>query len=318
MINKWIMILIILLVSIVPGCSNEADKGELESVGLLVTDTISDQVWGTKGYKGMLKIEAEYGVDVYYKERIDSQILTERAIEEFSHKGVNLVFGHGMEYAEFFNKIAPEYPDMHFVSFNGQAAEKNTTSLKFDSHAMGFFGGMTAAHASKTETIGIIASYKWQPEIKGFVEGAKFENKDIQILIEYVNDWDDEDKALLILDGMMKKNVDVVYPAGDGYNVPVIERLKENQLYAIGYVSDQSELGEDTVLTSTIQHVDKLYLLIAQRFAENELKSGNLSFDFSDGVISMSEFNSHIDKEFADQLVEYVDRYIDTGKLPNK
>ncbi|MCY7726070.1 BMP family ABC transporter substrate-binding protein, partial [Bacillus pumilus] len=32
-------------------CSQAPLKGQIEKVGLLVPDTINDQVWGTKGYK---------------------------------------------------------------------------------------------------------------------------------------------------------------------------------------------------------------------------------------------------------------------------
>ncbi|WP_143118190.1 BMP family ABC transporter substrate-binding protein, partial [Shouchella clausii] len=70
------------------------------------------------------------------------------------------------------------------------------------------------------------------------------------------------------------------------YNVSVIERLKENGLYAIGFVSDQSDLGKETVLTSTVQHVDVLYEIVANSFNKGELESGELFFDFQDGVIS--------------------------------
>lgn len=300
------------------GCSEKKDTEKLEKAGLLVSDTINDQVWGTSGYKGILKIQDKYGVDIFYKENINSQALADRAVEEFSHKGVNIIFGHGKEYADYFNKIASDYPDIHFVSFNGSATKKNTTSLKFEAHAMGFFGGMTAAHASTTGKIGIIATYRWQPEVKGFVEGARFEKKSIQTVIEYVDGWDDSEKALQLLDEMMAEGVDVVYPAGDSYNVPVIEKLKAKGLHAIGYVSDQSDLGNETVLTSTVQHVDDLYLLAAEQFLQGKLKSGNLHFDFADGVISVSPFSSDVDKAFQNKVNGYIEQYIKTGKLPTK
>lgn len=319
MFNKRLLIILgICFMTVLAGCSGKQESKKLEKVGLLVPDTINDQVWGTNGYKGMLKIQNAHGTDIFYKENINSQALVERAVEEFSHKGVNIVFGHGNEYADYFNKLAPDYPNMHFISFNGNANEKNTTSLKFEAHTMGFFGGMTAAYYSKTGTIGVIATYKWQPEVKGFVEGAKFERKGIRVVTEYVEDWDDRDKALELLDKLIAEGADVVYPAGDGYNVPVIDKLKANGLHAIGYVSDQSDLGKDTVLTSTVQHVDQLYLLVADQFVKGKLKSGNLHFDFADGVISLSPFSPGVDKVFQKKINKDINRYIKTGKLPNK
>lgn len=307
---------ILLCLFTLSACGQPLTSGKLEKVGLLVPETINDQVWGTKGYKGMLKIQSRFDVDVYYKEGMNSQAVVERAVKEFDQKGVNLIFGHGNEYVEFFNPIAKDYPHIHFVYFNGNAKDVNTTSLNFEGYAMGFFGGMVASHMSETNRIGVIAAYEWQPEVEGFYEGATYVNRDIDVDIEYVWQWDDAERALVILEDMMIEGADVIYPAGDGYNVPVIERIKEEGLYAIGYISEQSDLGESTVLTSTIQHVDQLYELVAEDFSKGRLKSGNLTFDFQEGVITLGTFSPLVDNEFEKTVNELIDIYKKTGELP--
>jgi transcriptional activator of comK gene len=316
MMKKIIGIALTLL--LLTACSSIQDQSNLTKAGLLVPDTISDQVWGTKGYKGMLKIQSKYNVDVFYKEGMNSKALVEQAVKEFDQKGVNLIFGHGSEYAEYFNEIANEYKHIHFVSFNGNATASNTTSLQFKGFAMGYFGGMTASHMSKTKKVAVLAAYEWQPEVKGFIEGVQFQNSDTEVIVTYTHNWDDVGIALEALEEMIAKGVDVVYPAGDGFNVPVIEKLKEQGLYAIGYVSDQSDLGETTVLTSTVQHIDKLYELVAEKFIQGALEPGNLQFDFQDGVISMGKFSPLVDNEFKEQLNKYIDQYIKTGQLPDE
>jgi transcriptional activator of comK gene len=245
-------------------------------------------------------------------------MVVERAVKEFDQKGVNLIFGHGNEYAEYFNNISKKYPHIHFVSFNGNAKNENTTSLNFEAYAMGFFGGMVAGHVTKTETVGVLAAFEWQPEVEGFFEGANYINKNVNVEIQYVGNWDNEEKAIKLLDNLISKNADVVYPAGDGYNVPVIEKIKEKGLYAIGFISDQSDLGESVVLTSTVQHVDVLYEVVAEKFNKGELKSGNLSFDFQDEVISLGKFSPIVDEDFKKELNAAIEEYKKTGKLPNE
>lgn len=300
------------------GCGQPMNSGELEKVGLLVPETIDDQVWGTKGYKGLLKIQSRFDVDVLYKESINSEVLIRGAVKEYHKKGVNLIFGHGNLYAEYFNQLSKDYPDIHFVSFNGDSKNENTTSLNFEGYAMGFFGGMVAAHMTKTNQVGVLAAYDWQPEVEGFLDGALFQKKQVQISTKFVNSWDDKDKALIMVEGMLEKNIDVIYPAGDGYNVPVIEKIKEHGKYAIGYVSEQSYLGESTILTSTVQHVDGLYELVAEKFNEGKLEAGNLYFDFQDNVISLGKFSPHVDEEFKNKMNQYIFTYKHTGKLPNE
>lgn len=315
-LKKYGILLLCLL--LLASCGQAMSTGKLEKAGLLVPDTVNDQVWGTKGYKGMLKIQSQYNVDVYYKEGMNSEMVVERAVKEFDQKGVNLIFGHGNEYAEYFNNISKKYPHIHFVSFNGNAQNENTTSLNFEAYAMGFFGGMVAGHVTKTETVGVLAAFEWQPEVEGFFEGANYSNKKVNVEIQFVGNWDNEEKAIKLLDNLISKNADVVYPAGDGYNVPVIEKLKEKGLYAIGFISDQSDLGESVVLTSTVQHVDVLYEVVAEKFNKGELKSGNLSFDFQDEVISLGKFSPIVDEDFKKELNAAIEEYKKTGKLPNE
>ncbi|MEH7235479.1 BMP family ABC transporter substrate-binding protein [Bacillus sp. JJ1562] len=313
---RWVTLLF-LLITLVSCGQTDASTG-LKKVGLLVPDTIDDQVWGTEGYKGLLQIKSKFQVDVFYKEGIISEAATRTAVNEFVDKGVNLIFGHGSEYAEIFNEIADEYPDVHFIFFNGNTRKENVTSLNFDGHAMGFFGGMVAGKMTEANKVGIIAAFEWQPEINGFYEGVLFQNEEVDVDIGYVQNWDDDEKAILIAEKMIAEGIDILYPTGNGYNVPVIERLKEEGLYAIGYVSDQSDLGKETVYTSTVQHVDQLYLLVASNFNEGELASGTLYFDFQDDVISMGTFSPKVDNEFIKELNGYIKEYKETGDLPSK
>ncbi|MEH7110413.1 MULTISPECIES: BMP family ABC transporter substrate-binding protein [Bacillaceae] len=308
--------IILLCLFLLAACEGTKSPGKLQKVGLLVPETINDQVWGTKGFKGLLKIQSKLKVDVYYKEGMNSQSVVERAVKEFDQKGVNLIFGHGSEYAEYFNNISKEYPNIRFVSFNGDAKNSNTTSLSFKAHAMGFFGGMVAAHMSKTKKVGVLGAYEWQPEIEGFYQGAMAENKNSKVNIEYVGNWDDDQKAVQLVNQMMDQGVDVIYPAGDGFNVPVIENVKERGLYVIGFVSDQSDLGESTVLTSTIQQVDKLYEKVADQFNDGKLKSGNLSYDFQDDVISLGKYSPLVSKAFIQKMNKAINNYKETGELP--
>lgn len=316
MFNKFGIFLILLF--LLSGCGHAQAGEEFDKVGLLVPDTIDDQVWGTKGYKGLLKIQSELKVDVYYKEGMNNEIVVAQAVKEFAEKGVDLIFGHGNEYQAFFRDLKDEYPDVHFVFFNGDAKGENVTSLNFQAHAMGFFAGMIAAHSSKTKNVGIIAAFEWQPEVEGFYQGAKYEDPEVNVKIHYTQSWGDVELATRYLDQLISQNVDVVYPAGDGYNVPVIEKLKEKGLYAIGYISDQADLGEQTVLTSTVQHVDRLYLLVAERFQKGELESGNLTFDFQENVINLGKFSPLVDKAYQMKIESHIEAYRQTGKLPNE
>jgi transcriptional activator of comK gene len=140
----------------------------------------------------------------------------------------------------------------------------------------------------------------------------------VHIITKYVNNWDDTETVLPVLDEVIADGADVIYQAGDGYNAPVIEKVKEPNLHAIGYVSDRPILGPQTVLTGTALHVDRLYSLIAGQFAEDELAAGNISFDFADNVISLSSFGTTINLDFASEMKQLIANYKETRQLPEQ
>lgn len=317
--NKlYAFFLVLSVFLLITGCSENAETGKIQNVGMLVEGSVDDQVWGKKGYDGLQEIEEKFNVNVYYKEGIKTQQEVTDAVEAFVNNGVNLIFGHSNSYGKYFLEISNSYPNVHFVYFNGGYYADNVTSLNFNSHAMGFFGGMVAGKMTRTNEVGVIAAYEWQPEIEGFYEGVKYQNPEANVHIDYVQDWSDKDKALEMYEKMKEQNADVFYPTGDSFSIEIIEQAEKDDLYAIGYVRDQSYLAEETVLTSTVQHVDKLYMLAAKKFNKNELEGDILVFDFQDGVISLGEFSPLVPEDFQEKIEDTIKEYKDTLLLPNE
>ncbi|MGO4889332.1 BMP family ABC transporter substrate-binding protein [Anaerobacillus sp. MEB173] len=316
-----VLLFIGLFVFSLTGCGSEA-TGSLKKVGLLLTDTVNDEGWNNKGYEGLLNIHSNVNVDIYYKEGVITETAIRESVAEFSDEGVNLIFGHGRLYTDAFMKLKDKYPHIHFVGFNGEVSGKNITSIHFLGHAMGFFGGMVASEMSTNKQVGIIAAFPWQPEVEGFVDGAKYQNEQVDVHIEYISGWgstpDEVDHAIQIFEEMASRGVDVFYPTGDGYHVPVVEEIKKAGLYAIGYVGEQSDLGETTILTSTIQNVDTLYTLTAEYFNEGTLQSGNLYYDFDNRVISLGQYSSVVPEDLQHAVNQAIEDYISTGVLPDR
>ena len=311
-----IVLLFIAIVCIHSACTN-FETGQMQNVGLLVDTSIDENGWSNKGYSGLLKIEEKFDVQVYYEENVDTKEEINNAVAEFVENGVNLIFGHSSMYGNSFLEIAELYPDVHFIYFNGGSSAENVTSLNFDSHAMGFLGGIVAGEMTTSNQVGIIGSYSWQPEIEGFFEGVKYQNEAAVIEMSFISDWNDTETVATVYENLKQAGVDVFYPIGD-FSEEVIKMAEKDGLYAIGYISDQLNIAPDTVLTSTIQHVDKLYVSSAKQYNNYNLEGGLLSFDFQDEVISLGEFNDRLPKAFQKKMADHVKDYMKTGLLPNE
>ncbi|GAB3789885.1 BMP family ABC transporter substrate-binding protein [Virgibacillus kimchii] len=298
------------------GCTER--QNDIQNVGMLIDSTIEDLPWGEKGYAGLTAIGETYNVNVFYEENVLTKQEIIRAVDEFVYDGVNLIFGHSSIYGRHFAEIAEDYPEVHFVYFNGGYFAENVTSLNFNSHAMGFFAGMTAGEMTSTDQVGIVAAFEWQPEIEGFYEGVIYQNPSAEINMEIINDWNDAQSAVDIYENMKNEQVDVFFPTGDIFSRTIIQQASKDNLYSVGYVEDQSAIGGDKVLTSTIQHVDKLYEITAEEFNNGDLNGTIKTFDFQDDIISMGEFSPNVPGDFQDMMEEAVADYMETGLLPNE
>ncbi|UTW69069.1 hypothetical protein KHA80_18155 [Anaerobacillus sp. HL2] len=57
--------------------------------------------------------------------------------------------------------------------------------------------------------------------------------------------------------------------------------------------------------------------MIAEKFQDGKLETGNKYFDFLvEGVISLGPFSSEVPKEIQVEITSAINSYIETGKLP--
>lgn len=300
------------------GCSNNNQDLHIQRVGMLVENEIDTHLWNQKGEAGLEAIKDEFGVRGFIVEEVSTIYDAWEAVDSLVDRGVNLIFGHSSIYGEYFMEIANQYPEVHFVYFNGNYAANNITSLNFNSHAAGFFAGMIASAMSETKQIGIIAAYEWQPEVEGFYEGAKYFDSQIRVHVNYVNNWNSFDAAIETYEKMRKENVDVFYPAGDMYSAEVIQLAEEDGVYTIGFVDDQMNISRESILTSTIQDVDKLYLHIAHKFNDEELSGGIRTYGMQEGFIYLGEYNSKVPQDIVEMVEAHIETYLETNYLPNE
>jgi len=271
-----------------------------------------------RGYEGLLDMKDEFDLDIHLMDNVNSSYAVTYAVEQLVEQGVSLIFGHGNFYGKYFNNLAKEFPTTHFVYFNGSYHGENLTSFNFNSHAMGFFAGMVAGKETDTHHIGVIAAHEWQPEIEGFYEGVKYENPEANVHIDFVNEWTGQEIVDQIYDDMITEQVDVIYPTGEPFSEHVLDMIKDDQIYGIGYGVDQSYIDQKRVLTSTIQHVDKLYALAIHSAADQSLAGGVYYFDFKDDVVSLGPFSPEIPIEYQHSLNEFIETYKTTNLLPNE
>lgn len=311
----WLTGLVMLNSACNPSSFNEEDV----TVGVLLSHHIDDQGWNQEAYQSVLRLQSDYDIDVYVKENISTPRMIRSTVEELVNDDqVDLIIGHSHLYEPVFLEIADDYPDVHFAGMNSELDGDNLTGLHFEGYAMGYFAGMLASEMSETNRVGVIAAFPFQPEVNGFSSGAKYHRPDVHLEIEFTESWVDEHRATAYFRMMEQNDVDIFYPAADGFHIAIVDEVKNAGLRAIGYVGDQIDLGEQVILTSTVQKVDAIYDFTFDKFKKGDLESGNLYFDFQDDAITMGEYGAGVPDEVVDWLESHIEHYRETGELPHE
>jgi basic membrane lipoprotein Med (substrate-binding protein (PBP1-ABC) superfamily) len=315
MLRKLLLLLALLLLV---GCSISSSFEETKNVtppeaplkvALLLEGKIYDQGWDNQAYVGLKEIERKMNAQIFYMQYVNTEKKQADETKKLAEQGYQLIFGNGRSFETVFNNLAPAYPNTRFVFFNGRAAAANVSAINFTPESMGYFSGVVAGLMTKTHKIGLIPAYSSMYEIEPFIQAAKEQNRANKVIVREVNSWNDGRKAVQIAKRMIDEGVDILVPMGDGFNIDVLMEAHHAKRLAIGYVSDQSFVSKETVVTSILQNVADVYLKVARKYKEGMLPAGCLTFDFKDGGQDLAHFGPMVPPAVQGKVKQKLEEY---------
>src|SRR6185436_8126950 len=244
----------------------------------------------------------------------------EPAMRAFAERGYDLIIGVGFAQAPIMERVAKEYPNIHFAIVDGVSELPNVASLVFKEHEGSYLVGMLAAKTSKTGTLGFLGGmdigliHRFE---KGYEEGAQSVNPQIKVIQNYVGvtdgAWNNPGKGKELSLAQIQKGADVIFTAagnsGLGAFDAVEQQGKQNGRathFVIGFDSNQNMVKPGFVLTSMVKRVDNAVYNIVQEVVNGRFSPGLHVFGLDkDGVgYSMDEFNQQLITPDAIQQVE--------------
>jgi basic membrane protein A len=175
----------------------------------------------------------------------------ERVLREVAERDQpNVIFGDAFGNEEAARRVAAEYPDIAFVfGSGGGPAEPNFSVFDNWIHEPAYLAGMLAGGLTKSNTLGVVGGFP-VPEVNrivnAFIGGAREINPDVEVRVTFLNSWFDPAAAKEAALAQVGAGADVLFAERFG----VIEAASENDLVAIGNMSDQQSLAPEHVVTS--------------------------------------------------------------------
>lgn len=199
-----------------------------------------------------LEAEAEAGRITYtFTDDIGYAGDMERVLRETAEQDApDIIFGDAFGNEEAARAVAADYPDIAFVfGSGGGPAEPNFSVFDNWIHEPAYLAGMIAGGVTESNVLGVVGGYP-VPEVNrivnAFIAGAQETNEDVEVKVTFLNSWFDPAAAKEAALAQVGADADVLFAERFG----VIEAAAENDLIAIGNMSDQQAEAPGHVATS--------------------------------------------------------------------
>ncbi len=296
---------------------------------LLIPGNLVDQPYYSLAYEGLENINAEYGSTISYVEMGKSTKSWEKnfmavleedwdfviALSDFSGTMSNLVYLN-----------AEVYPDTHFILFesSSDSTPSNVMTINFKTNEATFLAGACAALvtsskmglANEQPLIGFVGGMNIYTIrnlfLLGYIEGAKYINNDIKIMVSYSGTFSSKKTGERQATTQYSQGVDVIFQAAGQTGYGVINGALAADQYVIGVDIDQAlELEEKYpekaahILTSIVKQYDGAIFWAIDQYAADELAFGtgyNLGISENAVGIAKNSYYDQIDSEIRAQL----------------
>lgn len=235
------------------------------------------------------RIEYDFTDDIGYAGDME-RVLRETAEAE----APDIIFGDAFGNEEAVRAVAADYPDIAFVfGSGGGPAEPNFSVFDNWIHEPAYLAGMLAGGLTESNVIGAVGGYP-VPEVNrivnAFIAGAQETNPQVEVKVTFLNSWFDPAAAKEAALAQVGAGADVLFAERFG----VIEAAQENDLAAIGNMSDQESLAPEHVVTSVTWNMGPTVKYVIDQVMAGSYTAQDLK-DFSmvaKGGAALAEINA--------------------------
>lgn len=249
-----------------------------------------DKSFNDSAWRGLDRARTELGIETQHHEPADGAD-RETGLREYASRGFDLVIGVGFMFSDDIEKMAREFPRVHFAcvdyttKFDPAGAPlplpANLVGLKFREEEGSFLAGAFAALVSKSGIVGFVGGmdipliHKFEA---GYRAGARHVRPGTEVLVGYAgvtaNAFKDPAKGKEMANGMYGRGADILFHASGTTGLGVFEAAREHGKYAIGVDSDQADEAPGVVLTSMVKDVDVAVYDVIRALHEGRFQGG--------------------------------------------
>lgn len=307
-----LLLMLFLLGTLVVGGSavfaQEATEEPLLRVAMILPGPINDNDWNTVGYSGLMDAAEALSIEVAYVENV-TDADAERVLRDFASRGYQLIFAHSFSFGDAALSVAEDFPDTYFMAGTARELAPNLGTYSNPDYQGAYLAGMLAAGISETGVVGWVGGMpapNMLANLHAYEAGAAEVNPDAEVLFTFIGSWFDPPKAKEAALAQVEQGADVLSAQGVG----VIDAANEAGVFALGAMTDQNFLGEESVVTSVTWDLGPLVTAVTQEVIDGNWESKNWSFGLIEGSIKLAPYHDLADA-VSDDLQALIDAKIE-------
>ena len=324
------------------GGDETASSSDKVNVKLLVTGALGDKGFNDSANAGMKKIEEQFGdkVNVDVVEMGFDQTKFEPSLVDASESDADIIITGGWDMKEHVENTAENYKDKKYIVYDTDVNYDeydldNVYSMTYKQNEAGFLAGALAAAvttsdmelANEEKVIGFVGARDTSAVINdslvGYIEGAKFIDKDVKVEVAYIGSFTDTAKAKEITLAQYSNGADIVFTAAGPASAGSVEAARDSKKYVIGVDSDQALAYEGKeeqkyIISSALKRVDNSLALAMESFLNDKLEFNSHDvLGAKEGVIELAEndiYTSTVKEEIRTKVAETAEQ-LKAGKI---
>jgi basic membrane protein A len=253
-----------------------------------------DKSFNAAAFQGAQEAEKKLGIHVKVVEVSDDTAI-EPSLRTFAKKGFDLIIAIGFVMGSNVEKVAKDFPNVHFAVVDSVADLPNVQSINFEEQEGSYLVGAIAALTSKTKTVGFIGGMDI-PMIRrfelGFKSGAQATVPGTKVLSNYVGTssdaWKNPTKAKELALSQYQKKADVIFHAAGASGLGLFDAAEETKKFAIGCDSNQNWVKPGRILTSMIKRVDRAVFEAIESEKDGKFKPGKRVLGIADSGVGFA------------------------------
>ena len=313
-----------------------ADANKTIKVGLICIGDENDQGYTynfIRGKEAATEALAAKGIDVEWvvKYNIGEDSGCEDANIELAEEGCQLIINNSFGFEEFMLKVAPDYPEIEFISCTNQASWgdslENTHNAFANIYEGRYLAGIVAGMklqemidagdiTPEEAVIGYVGAYSFAEVISGFTAyylGAKSVCPSVTMKVQFVGSWSDATAEGNAASALCDLGCVMISQHSD--NTSPATTAQSKGAFHTGYNNDMTGVAPEASLIGTRIDWSVYFEYVIEAVANGQSFDQDWCHGMDEGAVVMTQLNESIAAPGTAEKLAQVEEQLRTGAL---